>query len=130
MNLAQHILLIALRLYRWFISPALTLLFGAACRYEPTCSVYAMEAVRRHGAVRGGWLAVKRLARCQPWGGCGCDPVPDGPRQKVKGKRKAWLTLGRPVIRSRTTHHAPRPRPTSFLSWTANPSSSCSSRFC
>ncbi len=79
MNLAQHILLFALRLYRWFVSPALTLLFGAACRYEPTCSEYAMEAVRRHGALRGGWLATKRLARCQPWGGCGCDPVPETP---------------------------------------------------
>ena len=77
MNLAQHLLLFALRLYRWFVSPAITLLFGAACRYEPTCSVYAMEAVRRHGALRGGWLAVKRVARCQPWGGCGCDPVPE-----------------------------------------------------
>lgn len=76
MNLAQHILLAALRLYRWFVSPAITLLFGAACRYEPSCSVYAMEAVQRHGAVRGGWLAAKRLARCQPWGGCGWDPVP------------------------------------------------------
>ena len=76
MNLAQHILLLALRLYRWFVSPALTLLFGAACRFEPSCSVYAMDAVRRHGALRGGWLAVKRVARCQPWGGCGCDPVP------------------------------------------------------
>jgi putative membrane protein insertion efficiency factor len=76
-NLAQYILLLALRLYRWFVSPALTLLFGAACRYEPTCSVYAMEAVRRHGALQGGWLAVKRVARCQPWGGCGCDPVPE-----------------------------------------------------
>ena len=76
MNLAQHLLLCALRLYRWFVSPALTLLFGAACRFEPTCSVYAMEAVRRHGAGRGGWLAVKRLARCQPWGGGGCDPIP------------------------------------------------------
>jgi putative membrane protein insertion efficiency factor len=76
-NLAQHILLLALRLYRWLVSPALMLLFGAACRYEPSCSVYAMEAVRRHGAVRGGWLALLRLARCQPWGGCGCDPVPE-----------------------------------------------------
>ena len=77
MNLAQHILLGMLRLYRWVVSPTLTVLCGAACRFEPTCSVYAMDAVRRHGAVRGGWLAVKRLARCQPWGGCGCDPVPE-----------------------------------------------------
>lgn len=82
MNLAQHLLLFALRLYRWFVSPALTVLFGAACRFEPTCSVYAMEAVRRHGAVRGAWLAVKRVARCQPWGGCGCDPVPGASSQK------------------------------------------------
>lgn len=88
MNLAQHILLFALRLYRWFVSPALTLLFGAACRYEPTCSMYAMEAVRRHGALRGGWLAVKRLSRCQPWGGCGCDPVPEtGSKFKVQGSK-------------------------------------------
>lgn len=77
MNAAQHILLFVLRLYRWFVSPVLTTLFGAACRFEPSCSVYATEAVCRHGAGRGGWLAVKRLARCQPWGGCGCDPVPE-----------------------------------------------------
>jgi putative membrane protein insertion efficiency factor len=93
--LAQHILLFALRLYRWCVSPALTLLFGAACRYEPTCSVYAMEAVRRHGAWRGGWLAVKRLARCQPWGGCGCDPVPEASsRFKVQGSKSGVVDAG------------------------------------
>jgi hypothetical protein len=47
------------------------------CRYLPTCSVYAEEAVRRHGPVRGSALAVRRLARCHPWGGHGVDPVPD-----------------------------------------------------
>ncbi|WP_289004132.1 membrane protein insertion efficiency factor YidD [uncultured Kingella sp.] len=46
------------------------------CRYTPTCSQYAIEAVRKYGALKGGWLALKRLARCHPWGGCGYDPVP------------------------------------------------------
>lgn len=49
------------------------------CRYVPSCSVYAATAVRRHGAVRGSWLAVRRLCRCHPWGGFGADPVPDRP---------------------------------------------------
>lgn len=102
-NPAQHILLFALRLYRWLISPALTLLFGAACRFEPTCSVYAMAAIRRHGAVRGGWLAVKRVARCQPWGGCGCDPVPE----KVSGF--AFRVSGSAA--EAITHHAPHTTP-------------------
>ena len=51
-----------------------------ACRYEPTCSHYAQDAIERHGLLRGGWLATKRLARCQPWGGRGYDPVPDNTR--------------------------------------------------
>lgn len=58
--------------YQNTLGPALP----RACRYEPTCSRYAHEAIRRHGALEGAWLAVKRLARCQPWGGCGYDPVP------------------------------------------------------
>jgi putative membrane protein insertion efficiency factor len=60
-------------LYRYAISP----LIGANCRYEPTCSVYAEEALRKHGAFKGGWLALKRIGRCHPWGGSGYDPVPD-----------------------------------------------------
>jgi len=60
------------RLYRVAISPWL----GRNCRYEPTCSEYAIEALRTHGAVRGGWLAAKRIGRCHPWGGSGYDPVP------------------------------------------------------
>ena len=47
------------------------------CRYWPTCSAYAIEAVERHGAVRGGWLTARRLGRCHPWGGHGVDPVPE-----------------------------------------------------
>jgi uncharacterized protein len=48
------------------------------CRYDPSCSNYALEALDRHGAFRGGWLTVRRLARCHPWGGHGWDPVPQG----------------------------------------------------
>ena len=79
MNPAQHILLFAVRLYRWTLSPALGALYGPAggCRFTPTCSVYAAEAVRTHGAVKGSWLATKRVCRCNPWGDCGHDPVPN-----------------------------------------------------
>ncbi|MBM4228528.1 MAG: membrane protein insertion efficiency factor YidD [Gammaproteobacteria bacterium] len=58
--------------YRHALSPFL----GPRCRYLPTCSEYCLEALDRHGAVRGGWLSLKRIARCHPWGGSGLDPVP------------------------------------------------------
>jgi hypothetical protein len=71
-------LMVAIRLYRWTISPAQTFLFGAGagCRFTPTCSVYALDAVREHGAMKGTVLATKRICRCHPWGSCGHDPVP------------------------------------------------------
>ena len=83
MNPAQHILVFSIRLYQRTLSPALIVLFGpdAGCRYTPSCSEYALEAIRKHGAAHGGWLAAKRLARCQPWGGCGHDPVPEAAPQ-------------------------------------------------
>jgi putative membrane protein insertion efficiency factor len=78
MNPAQYILISGLQLYRRVISPTMTFVFGplAGCRYTPTCSAYALEAVRAHGALAGSWLAIKRICRCHPWGGCGDDPVP------------------------------------------------------
>jgi putative membrane protein insertion efficiency factor len=58
--------------YRLVVSPIL----GTNCRFAPSCSEYALDALARHGAIRGGWLAVRRIARCHPWGGHGYDPVP------------------------------------------------------
>lgn len=65
------------KLYRVAISPWL----GMNCRFQPTCSEYAIEALRRHGVFRGTWLAAKRIGRCHPWGGSGYDPVPPGDDQ-------------------------------------------------
>ena len=61
-----------LRCYRYAVSPML----GQRCRFHPSCSEYALEAVQRHGSARGSWLAVRRLWRCHPWHGGGFDPVP------------------------------------------------------
>jgi putative membrane protein insertion efficiency factor len=62
-----------IKLYQWVISP---LLGGNKCRFTPTCSHYASEAFKKHGLLKGGWLAIKRISRCHPWGGSGYDPVP------------------------------------------------------
>ena len=61
------------RLYRLAISPW----FGSNCRFDPTCSSYAIEALQVHGIFKGTWLAVRRIGRCHPWGGSGYDPVPE-----------------------------------------------------
>lgn len=61
-----------IRVYQWTVSP----LLGPACRFYPSCSHYALEAIERFGVLRGGWLAVRRLARCHPWHPGGFDPVP------------------------------------------------------
>lgn len=66
------VFLLLVRAYQLLLSPML----GASCRYTPTCSQYAIEAIRKYGPFKGGWLAIRRIARCHPWGGHGHDPVP------------------------------------------------------
>ena len=79
MKLLQLILVALIQVYRWVLSPAKAALFGplGRCRFEPTCSNYALEAIRRHGAWRGSLLAARRVCSCHPYGGCGHDPVPE-----------------------------------------------------
>ena len=70
-RLIRNLLRLSIRLYQLVISP----MFPHSCRYLPTCSQYANDAIYQYGLLRGGWLAIKRLSRCHPWGGSGYDPV-------------------------------------------------------
>ena len=72
MNLLKYILIALIRFYQGAISP----LTPPSCRFVPTCSQYGIEAIQKYGALKGGWLTLKRLSRCHPWGGSGFDPVP------------------------------------------------------
>jgi len=65
--------ILLIKIYQTLISP----LTPSTCRYQPTCSYYAKEALQKHGLFKGGWLALKRILSCHPWGGSGYDPVPD-----------------------------------------------------
>ncbi len=73
MRPAAYIVSIPVRFYRLVISP----LIGSTCRYHPTCSSYTLEALDKHGAIKGGRLAIKRILKCHPFGGSGIDNVPD-----------------------------------------------------
>lgn len=73
----KWLLILPIRIYQAALSP---LLGPNKCRYQPTCSSYAITAIREWGALRGGWLALKRIGSCHPWGGHGPDPVPKRPR--------------------------------------------------
>lgn len=73
LNPLKWLLLWTIKGYRYLVSP----LMGRNCRFYPTCSGYALEAVERYGALRGGWLAIKRILRCHPYNAGGYDPVPD-----------------------------------------------------
>jgi len=72
MNLAGKTLCAAVRFYQL----SLAWMAVGSCRYTPSCSAYTIEALEQHGAMRGGWIALRRLMRCHPWGGAGYDPVP------------------------------------------------------
>lgn len=72
-RLPRYVVRAPIFLYRWTISP----LLPNSCRYAPSCSAYALEAVERHGVVRGGMMALRRIGRCHPWADGGFDPVPD-----------------------------------------------------
>lgn len=79
MSPLAHALRALVVLYQWTLSPFI----GRQCRFEPTCSHYALEALSTHGAIRGGALTVWRLLRCNPWGGWGYDPVPVPPSRRA-----------------------------------------------
>ena len=66
------LMMLLIKLYQYALSPFLP----NTCRYQPSCSHYGLEAIAKHGPLKGGWLAIKRIARCHPWGGHGHDPVP------------------------------------------------------
>ncbi len=80
MTLGGRIAYAIVRFYQRVISP----FTAPSCRYQPTCSEYALDAIKLHGGLRGGWLAIKRIARCHPWGGSGFDPVPGGGDEDTK----------------------------------------------
>lgn len=71
-KIMRRLLVLAIRTYQFVLSP----LLPPSCRFEPSCSGYAIEAVERHGVLRGGWLATRRLLRCHPWSAAGVDQVP------------------------------------------------------
>lgn len=78
MNLLSRLLILPIRGYQLFVSP----LLPPSCRYTPTCSAYAIEALRVHGPFRGLWMALRRICRCHPWHPGGYDPVP--PKEQTK----------------------------------------------
>lgn len=90
----KWLLILLLRGYRYAISP----LYGQVCRYHPSCSAYALQAVTEHGSARGSWLAVRRVGRCHPWAKGGYDPVPPAtphdPRRPVTTESTSTRTQG------------------------------------
>jgi len=64
--------ILLIRIYQYTLSPFI----GRSCRYTPTCSTYSVDAIKKYGPFKGGWLAIKRISSCNPWGGSGWDPVP------------------------------------------------------
>ena len=94
MELLRNALIILLQVYRRIISP----LYGPVCRFFPSCSAYALEAVTVHGAVKGSALAIGRVCKCHPWNDGGVDHVPHGPRTFPPGRVPKIIGLNHPVI--------------------------------
>lgn len=80
----KQILIVVIRAYQLVLSP----LMGSQCRFQPTCSHYAIEALQKHGAWRGSWLALKRIGRCHPWHPGGYDPVPPNQHEECLHEHK------------------------------------------
>jgi putative membrane protein insertion efficiency factor len=72
MQILSYPLIALIKIYQWLISP----LLGPQCRFNPTCSNYALQSFQKYGLFKGFWLTIKRISRCHPWGGHGEDPVP------------------------------------------------------
>ena len=72
LKILNYLLILPIKLYQILLSP----LIGPSCRFTPTCSNYAIEAINKHGPFKGFWLAIKRISKCHPWGDSGNDPVP------------------------------------------------------
>ena len=98
----KYLLIGFLKLYRLVISPV----YGDVCRYYPSCSAYALRAVGVHGAVKGSWLAGRRLLRCHPWAAGGYDPVPGTPEfaEEEREQARAAGTLGAVPLHDRARH--------------------------
>lgn len=93
-DLPRNILILLLMAYRKVVSP----LYGQVCRFFPSCSAYALEAVTVHGAVKGSWLAARRLGHCHPWNAGGVDHVPAGRREWPEGRTPTIVVLNNPDI--------------------------------
>ena len=101
----RAILVGLIRFYRVAISPYTP----PSCRYTPTCSAYALEAIQRHGAGLGSWLALRRLLRCHPWGGYGYDPVPEVEDRRERGRTPPVRAVLKPTHRHSATRGLGRP---------------------
>ena len=88
MSPLARLLALPVHAYRLIFSPWV----GHNCRYHPTCSAYALEALSRHGAAKGGWLTLRRIARCHPWGASGIDNVPDRTRAPSRSRPPTLTT--------------------------------------
>ncbi|MCL4148976.1 UNVERIFIED_CONTAM: hypothetical protein GTU68_043175 [Idotea baltica] len=79
-QLVSGLLIGIVRIYQTIVSP----FFPSTCRYVPTCSHYTVEAIQKHGPIKGGWMGIKRISSCHPWGGSGYDPVPEPHKHSIK----------------------------------------------